>query len=568
MRAPTRSRRRRWWAVVVLCPVLASCAGLPRTVLRPVPLAPNGLSSLDDGLRRTLATGGFASALERTAPGGAFAPGDALLAALYRGTAAFYAGEYAAAAHAFAVADQLGEARETRSVSRGALALVTNDRVLPYVPSRTERLFVRYYAMLAGMHAGDLDRAVVEARRLGHLLQRDADALSPRERATHAVLRDAAGAVFEAAGEWNDASVSYRNAALLRGASAAVIDEIVATPPPPDSQRVVMLVERGFAPYRVDQGLAVAPQGFARRAAAPSVPPNAPVFEPPFAEPATDALERPPALSPSPATSPATSPPAAPSSTTAESPIARIFRGGRRPGRRGTSPPPGVGDATALTAAVLDALGALPEGGLFAPGEVAFDGVWHDRRPWRVGPGGAVGFLRVSWPVLLRTPAVSGALRLRSDSVLLDADVTPSARADIAQALAADLSRAWPGIAARLIARAVARGAIVDAVSDRHGEVAGLVTALAGAALERADTRTWHLLPGELEVIRTMAPRGAAVPSLWLGDPDTGPAQRVEVAGAHAVSGSSAPVRILSARVWRDAHLAVTADGLSGPRNP
>src|SRR5690606_7612381 len=125
-------------------------------------------------------------------------PDDDVLRALYLGTIAYYAGDYDESARVLGSAGDLADERYTKSLSRSALSVVTNDNILPYEPGRTERLMIPYYAALARIGLGDIDGAAVEARRLSMLLQQyagDDDAIDPSIEAT---LRYVAGAIFEA----------------------------------------------------------------------------------------------------------------------------------------------------------------------------------------------------------------------------------------------------------------------------------------------------------------------------------------------------------------------------------
>ncbi|MFW6457363.1 MAG: phosphate acyltransferase, partial [Planctomycetota bacterium] len=69
---------------------------------------------------------------------------------------------------------------------------------------------------------------------------------------------------------------------------------------------------------------------------------------------------------------------------------------------------------------------------------------------------------------------------------------------------------------AKTLVRAATKAALAEgieeAVSDEDetaGDVAGWAARIAGAVLERADTRCWHLLPARLEVHRVRLPAGS-----------------------------------------------------------
>lgn len=460
---------------------VSGCAGLWRGTARTFDVAPNGLARNDDTFRRVLTTGAYGEAFSRARAVKRGAPTDAVLRALYQGQTGYYAGDYAASALAFAEADRLVDARITRSLSRGAVSLLTNDLALPYLPSRTERLFMRYYAMMAYTRAGNAQGATVEARRLGHLLQALADDLQPDERTLHAVMRDASGAVFEWAGEDNDALVAYRNAALLRGASRDAVDSLRLQATHGDSATLVVLVESGFVAHRVDRGMLIG----------------------------LDA------------------------GWMGDS---RSSKGARESKRK-------RGDVDALVQGLDGWLGALPGGGVFVDD-------WSDGsaasapRALRWGNLQASDWLRLAWPALRRSALPTDDLRVAVDSAAwrLDAPV-----GDVSMAVAADLRRARPGMLLRMVARASAKATLAEAIEDEH-EWAGMLFGMVSAGIERADTRSWQLLPGTLRAVRLRVPAGEQSPVVQVG---SGISQVNVRLGS--LSLQPGRVGIVDARVWRDA---------------
>jgi uncharacterized protein len=252
---------------------LAGCS-LVRGTARSYVLAPSGLEVREDRLRGTLAAGAFATALSAVSSSKG-APDDALLRELYRGTVAYYAADYDASARALQRAYALTEDRYTKSVSRGALAIITNDRALPYVPGDNERLMVHYYGLQGFLARRDMEGAAVEARRLASQLQRFDGRRSEQDRSTRATLRFLTGLVFEAAGERADAEVAFRNArallgipadsgaarpSLAAGGSAPVPAALApARPMSPAagarSGTVVVVIEEGYVAHRVERSL-------------------------------------------------------------------------------------------------------------------------------------------------------------------------------------------------------------------------------------------------------------------------------------------------------------------------
>lgn len=241
--------------------VSGGCASL----LRSHDIAPNGLPRNEARLRDWIAEGRADAAFARLASGDA-GPSDDVLRALFLGATAYYAKNDEASSAWLELASALSEQRATKSIARSALSLIANDRVLPYEPSRTERLFVPCLAALGRLRRGDAEGAAVEARRLSALLERyDEDRWSAPAglRATHRYL---AAVVFDATGEKNDAAVAYRNAARLSEDLVASSDTIWATESmddapqqiaPADSGDVVLFVEHGYVANRAGESLVV-----------------------------------------------------------------------------------------------------------------------------------------------------------------------------------------------------------------------------------------------------------------------------------------------------------------------
>lgn len=71
-------------------------------------------------------------------------------------------------------------------------------------------------------------------------------------------------------------------------------------------------------------------------------------------------------------------------------------------------------------------------------------------------------------------------------------------------------------VTARLVARAVAKDAFADSIGSRD-EVAGEIVKLLLFALEEADTRGWHSLPGHLSLLRIPLAEGSS--RVVIGDP-------------------------------------------------
>ena len=482
---------RRRSAALLLALALGGCAGL----FGSFDVAPSGLRTRDDRLRRMLEGGRADAALEQLVPEGKADPGDALLRALYAGTVAHYAGEYEASSAAFELAVLLAEDRYTTSISRSALSLLTSDRALPFEPSPSERLLIPYYSALNYLNRGDTEGAAVEARRLSALLERyRADERADRR--LHGLLRAFAGAVFEAAGERNDADVAYRNARALG------VDSMLAptrdVPSAPDSLGdVVVLIERGFVAHRVEQGLAVLllpeeielfDEGNAEERAALAAHIAARVVAY-AAESLTYTGRRPATLFVAP---PADYTPPRPRR------LVECERAAASDTARGSRKSSGSGTSAGTTRTGDEADRCTGR---------------RERNPY---------LLRIAWPAYRRpaTPAAPLAVTLP------DGRVEPvRASADLSDAVIRDFQAERAAIVARTIARGITKLLVSRTVEselaekdETAGRIAGLLGNVSTALLEQADTRSWHLLPGSLGMVRLRLPAGTYALSVPVPD--------------------------------------------------
>ena len=153
--------------------------------------------------------------------------------------------------------------------------------------------------------------------------------------------------------------------------------------------------------------------------------------------------------------------------------------------------------------------------------------------------------LTVAFPALRRSLRPWGAsVRAGSGSDTLG---RPGMTALVDDASAADERRERGGIVARAAARAAAKYAVVKAVRDKKGEIAGTLANVGASLLERADVRSWHLLPSEITLLRLRLPAGPQRITLRIG---SGAQTRIVEVGTvlvHAGSVELAPVRLWQA---------------------
>jgi len=468
-------RTARLLTVAVLALAGTGCA----RALRSYDVAPSGLQRSEDELRRMLDTGRAADALQRVNAGDA-APSDPVLHLLYEGVLAYHAGDYERSAAVLDAAGYAADERITKSVSRSALSLVSNDLALPYEPSRTERLMIPYYAALARLRLGDVAGAGVEARRLSFLLQQlrdDDDAVDPSLAAT---LRYFAGAVFEMRGDAADADVAYRN--------AAAVDSTLPLPHAArDSAVVIVVLEQGFVAHRVEQGLSVMlhpnevyaiADGDADLKATALGLVSGRVVQHAAWNADRDRWRR-DSLQPYHRGSLFVP---APDDTPLPRKPKRVECREKRRER---------GDSASLQRVSHDSE---------ADGERQCVEKDDDELPY---------LLKVAWPVYREGTRTQPARLIAHDTVPFPV------RADVSRGVVADFERERALIVARTIARGTAKLALTkgaeNSLEEKH-EAAGMLIGLLGnignVLLERADTRSWHLLPAGISIARVTLPPG------------------------------------------------------------
>lgn len=153
-------------------------------------------------------------------------------------------------------------------------------------------------------------------------------------------------------------------------------------------------------------------------------------------------------------------------------------------------------------------------------------------------------YLSVAFPGLRRSVAPwGGAAHLTVDGRPVS-DVQLVAAVD--DASAADERRERVAVATRAIARAATKYAITKAVRDKKGETVGTIAEIASSMLERADVRSWHLLPQELTLVRVRLPVGPRRVRLRIGG--EGDARVVDLGTTTIIGGvvTLAPIRLWS----------------------
>ncbi len=435
MRNPTVAR------FTVAAALLLSGAGCStlRSTISGYETGPMGIARPQQRLRDALVRADFSEAL-------AWREDDELLRALTTGVSTFYASQFARSAGLLDSAALLADDRITKSLSKNALSLVTNDNALPYQPRRTERLFIPYYGMLSYARLEQWEDAAVEARRVGALLAQYAPDMNESERSTYATLHYLSGAVFERAGEKAEAQVAYR----LSKSLAPLAGDSAQPARANDEGEVLVVVERGFVAHRATESVNLF-----------------------FGDDDED------------------------------DDSTHTFAGGPRPRVRDRRHHKHADE----------------------------DGYW----------------LAVAFPSLRRSPRVYGDAQAFVDGVGVPGVRMSSVLDDAASA---DESRERAGMLVRATARAAAKYAVTKAVKDKKGEVAGKIANIGASLLERADVRSWHLLPQEITLLRVRVAAGTHRLQVGLSD-----ASRVDVGPVSVHAGA---VTIATVRVWDEARASTT----------
>lgn len=394
------------------------------------------------------------------------APRDRLVRSLQQALVLHRAGDHAGSNTLLEWAEVEADRRYTRSVTRGIASLGLGDGSLAYAPTPSELAMVPFYRMLNYLALGEMEGALVESRKANALAAAGADG-SARECGEHAMLSYLAGVVQMAGGETNDALVSLRVAEaafegcgaaapvrapaslgedLYRAARAAGVSEIA------DSAAA----RYGLEDRRSGPGgdvLLVIEEGFVSHRSAEAL--HVPIFP--------EDVE----------------------------------------GLDG-----GDADGVAAAAARVTArlVSNLTERAAW--GTAVDDLQWAQ---WASALDGAY-ILRLAWPASRREASVPSAVRVLVGDSLAGVETV----GEISSLVERDLEAQRPAMVARLVARGLAKYLVTREVEQRAGERGGEVAAflagrVANAAvnqLERADTRSWSLLPDRVSLARLRLPPG------------------------------------------------------------
>ena len=176
---------------------------------------------LDDAqvdLRNSFANRDFdnaSSLLDRFEQQKVYQSKDAVLMYLERGAVLHFAGDYEGSNQFFNEAELEIEAQFARSVTRAIQSFVVNDYSLVYGGEDYEDIYLNVFKSLNFMHLGDLESALVEARRLSFKMERLDEHY--RGLAESLARQDTTGKV-----DWEIGDVNIENSALGHYLSAVL----------------------------------------------------------------------------------------------------------------------------------------------------------------------------------------------------------------------------------------------------------------------------------------------------------------------------------------------------------
>lgn len=138
---------------------------------------------------------------------------NAVIYYLDKGMTLHLAGKYDESNRFFFEAEKKIEDLYTKSISAETGAMFTNDNLLPYEGEDFEKVMINIISALNYTYMGQLDDALVEARKVDHKLNILNDKYEKKNRYKEdAFARYLSGVLYEARGELNDAFISYRKA--------------------------------------------------------------------------------------------------------------------------------------------------------------------------------------------------------------------------------------------------------------------------------------------------------------------------------------------------------------------
>lgn len=517
----------KWWTIprmpavralhALLLVLLGGCAsggtpGLSRPSPETLPpYSPLRVTSLQDGdawLRHHLVSNDTEEALALVDPGRRDLHPDRLLRALQEAIVLREAGNYVRSNEVLEWAESEADLRSVRSVSRTAGSFVLSDRVLSFVPDEGEAAMIPYYRMMNHLSLGDTDAAAVEARRLSALLLGTRD-LGVRQCRQSAMLQYVSAFVFEAAGELDDALVSLRQA-----------DESFLTCPggraagPPHLGGDLLRLAKRLGFEELGDSAAAWYPGTEETGASAEQGQVVLLLERGFVPHLTDSAIHVPIF---------------------EEEIENLESGDLD----------GIASVVGMVTARL--VGTFAERGYWGR-------AWNDEPGVQVAQAlGGAYILKLAWPGLDGLPKDRTSVEL-----LVHGDTIDAVRiGDLAEVAVRSLEENQKAMLGRLVTRGVTKYLISREAEKKAekegGELLGFITArianIAANQTERADTRSWTLLPADISMVRLSLPAGEHELRVETVGVDGARARLDDLAPIEVLPGE---LRIINHRIWTD----------------
>jgi hypothetical protein len=132
---------------------------------------------------------------------------------LEMGSLTHYSARYVESNRYFLAAEKMMEELYTKSISTEVAAFALNDNLIPYGGEDFEKVFVNIFLALNFAEMGNIEEALVEARKVDLKLNQYSRQYEGKNvYQQDAFARYIMGALYEAAGEVNDAFISYKKA--------------------------------------------------------------------------------------------------------------------------------------------------------------------------------------------------------------------------------------------------------------------------------------------------------------------------------------------------------------------
>lgn len=125
-----------------------------------------------------------------------------------------YAGRYQESNQAFQLADQISEEKDYHSLSRIAGSILASESVVQYKGEDFEKVLINAFGAINYLMLGNLESALVEARRLNHKLQLYKDE-AKRSYTQNVFGRYISAIAWETEGNYDDAYIDYVEAYKL-----------------------------------------------------------------------------------------------------------------------------------------------------------------------------------------------------------------------------------------------------------------------------------------------------------------------------------------------------------------